>query len=165
MKEEEPFALSRRGLLGGGAFAILSPQVVRGYQANSQISVGLIGSGGRGSYDASIVNADPRARVTALCDLFDDRIESATQKVKAKGPKIYKDFEKMLAAPDIDAVVIATPPFEHPRMLEAAVEARKHIYCEKPAGVDLEGVKRWLPGDKSGYADLTVAMREQGYLG
>jgi len=142
MKEEEPFALSRRGLLGGGAFAILSPQVVRGYQANSQISVGLIGSGGRGSYDASIVNADPRARVTALCDLFDDRIESATQKVKAKGPKIYKDFEKMLAAPDIDAVVIATPPFEHPRMLEAAVEARKHIYCEKPAGVDLEGVKR-----------------------
>jgi myo-inositol 2-dehydrogenase / D-chiro-inositol 1-dehydrogenase len=39
-------------------------------------------------------------------------------------------------------VVIATPPFEHPRMLEAAVEAGKHIYCEKPAGVDLEGVKR-----------------------
>lgn len=142
MKEEQPFSLSRRGLLGGGAFAILSPQVVRGYQANSQISVGLIGSGGRGSYDASIVNADPRARVTALCDLFDDRIESATQKVKATGPRIYKDFEKMLAAPDIDAVVIATPPFEHPRMLEAAVQARKHIYCEKPAGVDLEGVKR-----------------------
>ncbi|HEV2691005.1 MAG TPA: Gfo/Idh/MocA family oxidoreductase [Bryobacteraceae bacterium] len=134
--------LSRRGLLTGGTFAILSPQVVRGYQANSKISVGLIGSGGRGSYDASIVNADPRARVTALCDLFDDRIESATTKVKAVGPRVYKDFEKMLAAPDIDAVVIATPPFEHPRMLEAAVEARKHIYCEKPAGVDLEGVKR-----------------------
>ena len=30
--------------------------------------------------------------------------------------------------------------------------------------MDLEGVKRWLPGDKSGYADLTEAMREQGYL-
>lgn len=134
--------VSRRGVIGAGAFAILSPQVVRGYQANSKISVGLIGSGGRGSYDASIVNADPRARVTALCDLFDDRIESATTKVKAQGPRVYKDFEKMLAAPDIDAVVIATPPFEHPRMLEAAIEARKHIYCEKPAGVDLEGVKR-----------------------
>ena len=134
--------VTRRGLLTAGTFAILSPRVVRGYQANSKISVGLIGSGGRGSYDASIVNADPRARVTALCDLFDDRIETATQKVKAVGPRVYKDFEKMLAAPDIDAVVIATPPFEHPRMLEAAVQARKHIYCEKPAGVDLEGVKR-----------------------
>ncbi len=141
MKEQEQL-LSRRNLLAGTTFAIMSPQAVRGFQANSKVSVGLIGSGGRGSYDASIVNADPRARVTALCDLYDDRLETATQKIKATGPKIYKDFEKMLASPDIDAVVIATPPFEHPRMLEAAVQAGKHVYCEKPAGVDIEGVKR-----------------------
>jgi predicted dehydrogenase len=141
MKEQDQL-LSRRNLLAGTTFAIVSPQAVRGFQANSKISVGLIGSGGRGSYDASIVNADPRARVTALCDLYDDRLETATQKIKAAGPKVYKDFEKLLASPDIDAVVIATPPFEHPRMLEAAVQAGKHVYCEKPAGVDIEGVKR-----------------------
>ncbi len=141
MKDQENL-LSRRNLIAGTTFAIMSPQTVRGFQANSKISVGLIGSGGRGSYDATIVNADPRARVTALCDLFDDRVETATQKIKANGPKVYKDFEKLLASPDIDAVVIATPPFEHPRMLEAAVQAGKHIYCEKPAGVDIEGVKR-----------------------
>ena len=139
---EQQKAVSRRGLLAGGSLAILSPQVVRGSQANSKISVGLIGSGGRGSYDAAIVNADPRARVTALCDLYDDRLERAAQQIKAPDAKLYKDFEKLLGSPDIDAVVIATPPFEHPRMLEAAIEARKHIYCEKPAGVDLAGVKR-----------------------
>ena len=147
-------SVSRRNFLQGGAaaagtFTILSPQIVRGYQANSKISVGLIGTGNRGSYDASIVNADPRARVTALCDLFDDRIEKGTQKIKAAGPRTYKDFEKLLAAPDIDAVVIATPPFEHPRMLEAAVQARKHIYCEKPAGVDLEGVRRVIAAGRN----------------
>ena len=141
MKQQDQL-LSRRNILAGTTFAIMSPQAVRGFQANSKISVGLIGSGGRGSYDASIVNADPRARVTALCDLYDDRLETATQKIKAAGPKVYKDFEKLLASPDIDAVVIATPPFEHPRMLEAAVQAGKHVYCEKPAGVDIEGVKR-----------------------
>jgi myo-inositol 2-dehydrogenase/D-chiro-inositol 1-dehydrogenase len=139
--------VSRRGFLGGtgavaGTFAILAPQTVRGYQANSKVSVGLIGTGGRGSYDASIVNADPRARVTALCDLYDDRLEVGAQKIKAVGPKVFKDYEKLLASPDIDAVVIATPPFEHPRMLEAAVQAGKHVYCEKPAGVDLEGIQR-----------------------
>lgn len=139
--------VSRRGFLGGtgavaGTFAILAPQTVRGYQANSKVSVGLIGTGGRGSYDASIVNADPRARVTALCDLYDDRLEVGAQKIKAVGPKVFKDYEKLLASPDIDAVVIATPPFEHPRMLEAAVQAGKHVYCEKPAGVDIEGIKR-----------------------
>ena len=124
-----------------GTFTIVSPEQVRGSQANSRVSVGLIGSGGRGSYDAMNVNADPRARVTALCDMFDDRIESATRTIKADRPAVYKDFEKLLAAPSIDAVIIATPPFEHPRMLAAAVDAKKHVYCEKPMGVDLEGVR------------------------
>ena len=120
----------------------MSPQAVRGSQANSQISVGLIGSGGRGTYDARIVNGDPRAHVSALCDLFDDRLEQATTELKLQNPKKYKDFEKLLAAPDIDAVIIATPPFEHPRMLSAAVDAKKHIYCEKPMGVDLAGAQQ-----------------------
>lgn len=138
---------SRRDLLTGGTaaaatFTILNPQTVRGYQANSKISVGLIGVGGRGTYDAGIVNADPRARITALCDPFDDRIEMGTQKLKLTKPAVYKDFEKLLAAPDIDAVIIATPPFEHPRMLDVAVDAKKHTYCEKPMGVDLEGCRR-----------------------
>jgi len=103
--------------------------------------VGLIGAGNRGSYDGAIIHADPRAQITALCDLFDDRIEMATQKIKVQNPRVYKDFEKLLAS-DVDAVLIATPPFEHPRQLEAAVQAKKHIYCEKPMGVDVAGVKR-----------------------
>lgn len=135
---------SRRAVLpatAAGAFTILSPHLVRGTQANSQVSVGLIGCGGRGTYDATIVHADPRARITAVCDLFDDRIDTAIPKIKAGSPAIYKDFEKLIAS-NVDAVIIATPPFEHPRMLEAAVDARKHIFCEKPMGVDVEGCRR-----------------------
>ncbi len=143
--------VSRRNFIGSAAasFSIVAPQSVRGSQANSKISVGLIGTGNRGGYDATIVNADPRARVTALCDLFDDRIEKATTQIRAQNPKIYKDFEKLLAAPDIDAVIIATPPFEHPRMLEAAVAAKKHVYCEKPMGVDLPGVQRSMKASRA----------------
>jgi predicted dehydrogenase len=146
MSESGP-GLSRRQLLEktgaavAAGFTIVRPEAVRGSQANSKITVGLIGVGGRGQYDASIFNADPRARVTALCDLFDDRIEIGTQKIKIEKPAVYKDYEKLLAAADLDAVVIATPPFEHPRMLAAAIQARKHVYCEKPMGVNLEGVK------------------------
>lgn len=145
-----PPSFSRRNFIGSAAtaFSIVAPQSVRGSQANSKISVGLIGSGGRGSYDATIVNADPRARVTALCDLFDDRIEKASAQIRVESPKVYKDFQKMLASPDIDAVIIATPPFEHPRMLAAAVESKKHIYCEKPMGVDLEGVKTCIQASR-----------------
>ena len=146
MDQPQP-QVSRRDMLrkastaGVAAFTFVRPESVRGSDANSAISVGLIGAGNRGTYDASIVHADPRARITAVCDLFDDRTEAAIPKIKVEKPAVYRDFEKLLAS-DVDAVIIATPPFEHPRMLAAAVQAGKHVYCEKPAGVDLEGCKK-----------------------
>ncbi len=127
--------------MAAGAFTIMSPQLVRGSDANSAVSVGLIGVGGRGTWDAGIVTRDSRARVTALCDKFSDHIDAGATRLKLQKPVTYTDFEKLLASSDIDAVLIATPPFEHPRMLSAAVDAKKHIYCEKPMGVNLEGVK------------------------
>jgi predicted dehydrogenase len=136
-------AYSRRALFtGAAAFTIVKPQAVRGSQANSKISVGLIGSGNRGTYDATIVHADPRAQVAALCDKFDDRIEMAQSKLKLASPKTFNDYQKLLADSSIDAVIIATPPFEHPPMLEAAIDAKKHVYCEKPMGVDAAGCQR-----------------------
>ena len=151
--------------VAAAGFTIVRPEAVRGSQANSKITVGLIGVGGRGSYDASIFNADPRARVTALCDLFDDRLEVGIQKIKAEKPTIYKDFEKLLAANDLDAVIIATPPFEHPRMLEAAVESRKHVYCEKPMGVDLEGVKKVIDAGRKADPKKNVSVGFQQRYG
>jgi len=161
---QEHAGLSRKHFLAAtAAFAIVPPQAVRGSQASSKISVGLIGSGGRGVYDATIVHADPRARITALCDLFDDRIEVATQRLKLEKPAVYRDFEKLLAS-DVDAVVIATPPFEHPRMLEAAIQARKHVYCEKPMGVDVEGCKRVIAaGRKADPAKCVSVGFQQRY--
>jgi predicted dehydrogenase len=139
--------LSRRALLASTTFTIVAPQAVRGTQANSTVTVGLIGSGGRGSYDASIVHADPRARITAICDLFEDRFETAKQRIKVENPQTYTDYQKLLAS-DVDAVIIATPPFAHPEHLEAAVQAKKHIYCEKPMGVDAAGAKRIIAASK-----------------
>lgn len=141
--------LSRRRVIGGAAsFSIVSAQAVRGTQANSKISVGLVGSGGRGTYDARITHADPRAQVTALCDLFDDRIEAAANQLKLEKYDKFTDYKELLASSSIDAVIIATPPFLHPEMLEAAVDSGKHIYCEKPAGVDADGCKRVIRASK-----------------
>jgi predicted dehydrogenase len=170
MSESTP-SLSRRQLVEktgaalAAGFTIVRPESVRGSQANSKIAVGLIGVGGRGQYDATIFNADPRARVTALCDLFDDRIEIGTQKIKIEKPTVYKDYEKLLAANDLDAVIIATPPFEHPRMLAAAIESRKHVYCEKPMGVDLEGVKKIIAASRKADPKKNVSVGFQQRYG
>ncbi len=154
--------MRKGGAVAATTFSIVAPQTVRGYQANSKITVGLIGAGNRGSYDAGIFHGDSRAQVTALCDLFPDRIEKATAQLKLQNPSTYTDFEKLLAS-NVDAVLIATPPFEHPRMLEAAVQARKHIYCEKPMGVDLAGVKRVIAAGKKQDAkkDLAVGFQQR----
>jgi len=161
---------TRRNFLSGaaaaaGAFTIVTPQSVRGTEANSQVAVGLIGCGNRGSYDASIVHADPRAKVMALCDKFQDQFDKSETTIKSQNTRKYTDFEKLLAAADIDAVFIVTPPFEHPRMLEAAIQAKKHIYCEKPIGVDVEGVKRAMAAGKKADKTKTIAVGFQQRYG
>ncbi|MDX2151880.1 MAG: Gfo/Idh/MocA family oxidoreductase [Bryobacteraceae bacterium] len=158
--------MDRRDFIQGGAaaFTIVGAQAVRGSQANSKISVGLIGSGGRGTYDATIVHGDPRAGITALCDRFTDRIESATARLKLEKPAAYTDYEKLLAS-NVDAVIIATPPFEHPPMLEAAIEAKKHVYCEKPMGVDVEGCKRVIRAGRKADAKKCISVGFQQRYG
>ena len=129
--------ISRRRLLGA-ATALAG---ARGSAANSAVTVGLLGSGNRGTLVAAFLVKTPGARLTALCDLYDDRIETAQARIPVGRPAVYKDYRKLLAS-DVDAVIIATPIFLHPEHFEAAVAADKHIYIEKPAGVDVAGCKR-----------------------
>jgi predicted dehydrogenase len=143
---------------------IVNPQAVRGSQANSAITFGLIGSGGRGSYDAGIVVKDPRARLAALCDLFDDRLDAAATRLKLEKPTTYKDYQKLLAS-DLDAVIIATPPFLHPEQFEAAVDAKKHIYCEKPMGVDAAGCRKVMAAAKRADPKKCIAVGFQQRYG
>ena len=147
--------LHRRNLLLSAA--LVPFQTVRGTAANSAVKVGLIGSGGRGTYDASIVAKDPKARLVAICDIFDDRIEKAKAKIPAPDVIVFRDYKELLAS-DVDAVIIATPVFLHPEHFEAAVEAGKNIYIEKPAGLDVAGCKRVMRAADGADRKLNIAF-------
>lgn len=139
--------ITRRHLISGAAAAalIVRPDTAFSCQANSKVAFGIIGTGGRGSYVGALMTKDPNARLVAICDIFPDRIDHAKTAIPgAAGARVYKDLNELLAQPDIDAVLIATPVFLHPAHFEAAVKAKKHIYCEKPAGAGVKGVKRLL---------------------
>ncbi|MBK5295045.1 MAG: Gfo/Idh/MocA family oxidoreductase [Acidobacteriia bacterium] len=123
------------------SFMIVKPQSVRGSQANSALSLGLIGSGNRGMYVSGIFAKNEYLKVASFCDIYDDKIQAAQQKYS--GAKAFKNYKDLLAT-DVDAVYIATPAFLHPEHFEAAVNARKHIFMEKPAGVDAAGCHRVL---------------------
>jgi myo-inositol 2-dehydrogenase/D-chiro-inositol 1-dehydrogenase len=148
--------IARRAFLGGAAgIMILKPGTVRGSAANSAVRVGLLGCGGRGTADAEGLSVSGGARVTALADIFEDQLTAAKKRFDAlaqkrgyagvdasqlfSGPQAY---ERIVSSKEIDAVVITSPPYFHPQHLAAAVDAGKHIYCEKPVAVDVAGAKR-----------------------
>ncbi|MEK7403485.1 MAG: Gfo/Idh/MocA family oxidoreductase [Acidobacteriota bacterium] len=151
--------ISRRAVLGGVAAsaAITKPKTALGSQASSAIRMGIIGTGGRGRYVGGIFAKDSRSRIVAICDIYPDRVDLAkTQIPTADQARVYKDYRELLAQTDIDAVLIATPVFLHPEHFEAAAKARKHIYCEKPAGADVAGVKRLMRAAEA--ADKTKSI-------
>jgi myo-inositol 2-dehydrogenase / D-chiro-inositol 1-dehydrogenase len=134
----------RHFITGGGAaagFLILNSQTARGSQANSALSLGVIGCGGRGMYVSGIFAKHEFLKVTAICDIYDDRIKAGQEKYS--GARVFKNYNDLLAS-DVDAVLIATPAYLHPEHFEAAVKARKHIFLEKPAAVDAKGCQRVL---------------------
>jgi len=161
-KPEEPCnateKLDRRKFLGiaaaGAGVMYMQPRLVFGTEANSAVRVGLLGCGGRGTEDASNL-VDAGARVVALADLFQDQLDAARnhfdQLQQAKGyaaldsSQLFvgpKAFEQIANSKDVDAMVVATPPYYHPQHLEAAVAGGKHVYLEKPVAVDVPGAHK-----------------------
>jgi predicted dehydrogenase len=115
---------------GAATMAALAPAVAIG--ANDRIRMGVIGVGGQGTgHVAGLVKrakAD-NVEVVAVCDVYRRRITRAQSISKAEG---YSDYRKVLERPDIDAVLIATPDHWHAKIAGDALEAGKHVYCEKP---------------------------------
>ncbi|MFN7997672.1 MAG: Gfo/Idh/MocA family oxidoreductase [Bryobacteraceae bacterium] len=151
--------ITRRQALTGAAtnLMILKSGTAFGSQANSAVSFGIIGTGGRGTYVGTHMAHDPRAKLVAICDIFPDRIDSAKTEIPgADKARVFRNHEELLNQPDIDAVLITSPVFRHPEHFEAAARARKHIYCEKPAGADVPGVKRLMRAAESADPAKTV---------
>ena len=133
--------LNRRDFLAGAAVMASSGLA----QTSAEpVRTGHIGTGNRGSYLLSAVLDQPNFKVTAVCDLKPDRLDKAASKAAAAKPKTYKDYHQLLADKDVEAVYIATPCDLHVEMAIAALKAGKHVYCEKPAGINPESIKQLL---------------------
>ena len=112
------------------------------------LKAGLIGCGGRGcGAAANFLDAGPNLQVTALADVFPDRIAEARRLLKEhRGQDIpesrcfvgFDAYQKLLET-DVDLVLHATPPHFRPMHAAAAIDARKHLFIEKPVSVDVPG--------------------------
>ena len=133
-------------------FNILSARESKNYLNSDTLKVGLIGCGGRGSGAAlQAVQSDPNVVLTAMADLFQDRLDASINNLRMEAPdkiKVAEDHKfigfdayKEVLKSDVDVVILATPPSFRPAHLAAAVDAGKHIFCEKPVAVDAPGIR------------------------
>lgn len=138
---------SRRSFVGSTAaagvavFGALAPSTVLG--ANDRINFGCIGTGGMGTgHLNSLVNRseDDNIRVAMVCDCYKRRVSRSEEICRAKGytAKGTMNYREVLDNPDVDAVLIATPDHWHSKISIEAMEAGKHVYCEKPMTLTVE---------------------------
>mgnify|MGYP002783844623 CR=1 FL=1 len=97
---------------------------------NGKLQFALIGCGGMGQGDA---NSQTRlgAKLVAACDIYTGRLERMKE-VYGKDILATRDYREVLARPDIDSVIIATPDHWHGQISVDALKAGKHVYCQKP---------------------------------
>jgi myo-inositol 2-dehydrogenase/D-chiro-inositol 1-dehydrogenase len=146
---------STAAMVGGTLAATMAGARSAHAAGSDTLKVGLVGCGGRGMGAANnAMAADENVQLTALADLFADKVEEArTQLSKQVGSKYQVpedhcfagfDAYKQLLETDVDVVLLCTTPHYRPVQLRAAVEAGKHIFCEKPVAVDPVGVRSVL---------------------
>ena len=102
-----------------------------------EVRFGIAGLGRLGKVHAgNIASRIPGAKLVAACSIVEAELEYAREKLGIT--KTYTDFREMVKDPDLDAVAIVTTSSEHCWQIEAALDAGKHVFCDKPLGVTLE---------------------------
>lgn len=133
--------ISRRNFFGAAAVG----GAVRG--ANDRIRFGIIGSGDRGCRLLQSARLLPDVSLVAVCDIYDAHLKRGME-FAAPGAAAGRDYRRVTERKDVDAVIVATPNHWHARIAEAALEAGKDVYLEKPMTHRLEEGRRLIAAAK-----------------
>jgi predicted dehydrogenase len=103
---------------------------IRTVKAADQVPYGMIGTGSRGSYLLRHLAKIDNGRCVALCDINPEALDRGVKTIGGN-PKTFKDYRELLAQKDVEAVFVTSPLFLHYPMTKDALEAGKHVFCEK----------------------------------
>ncbi len=122
--------------------------------------IGVVGCGSIGpTHGAAARQIPDEAELIATCDVLPERAKAMAQKFDVT--RVYSSFDQVLADKDIDIVSICTPSGMHADMAVAAMEAGKHVICEKPMEVTLEACDRMIDAEKRTGKKLTVISQHR----
>ena len=156
---------SRRNFLAGATAAaagllIVEPRQVAAAEANSKITLGLIGCGGRGNWIANLFQQHGGYQFVATADYFPDRAKAAAQRLGVAENHAFSGLSgyKRLLDARPDAIVIESPPYFHAEQAMAGVDAGCHVYCAKPVAVDVPGCQTMAEAGRKGTEKKRVVL-------
>ena len=114
-----------------------------------KLRIGIIGCGGiaNGKHMPSLKELND-VEMVAFCDLILERAEQAAKEYGTQDAKVYTDYKELLADPTIDVVHVLTPNRSHSFITVDALEAGKHVMCEKPMAINSAEAKKMLDAAK-----------------
>lgn len=159
MSNQRTLMGNRRTFLSGASALAAAAALPGGVHAQGSevIKVGLIGCGGRGTGAANnALRADPHVRLTAMGDVFGDKIQASLNQLKGEAEVAGRievkpetsftgfDAYKKVIESGVDVVLLTTPPHFRAEQIRYAIEKGKHVFAEKPVAVDPSGVRKVL---------------------
>ncbi|GAK39865.1 Gfo/Idh/MocA family oxidoreductase [Paenibacillus urinalis] len=126
------------------------------------LKVAIIGCGGiaNGKHMPSL-SKQKNAEMVAFCDIVESRAEEAASKFGAEGAKVYTDYQELLKDKSIDIVHVCTPNDSHSVITVAALEAGKHVMCEKPMAKTSEQALEMIEAAKRTGKKLSIAYQNR----
>jgi len=161
-----PARMSRRDFAKASAIAGFAVATSKSGIAAANVDtlkVGLLGCGGRGTgATINMLQSDNNVKLVAMADVFQDRLDESKERIyRHDNEKVRSKFDvedelcfvgldayKKILATDIDIIIEGSPPYSRPKHIEAAVNAKKHIFTEKPAAVDPAGIRQFMAAAK-----------------
>lgn len=129
----------------------------------SKLKIGIIGCGGiaNGKHMPALQQQSHRVEMVAFCDIIEERAKKAAEKFGTSDAKVYTDYKLLLEDNSIDVVHVCTPNRSHCEITVAALEAGKHVMCEKPMAKTAADAKLMLDTAKRTGKKLTIGYQNR----
>ena len=133
---------------------------------NTMVRIGIIGCGGiaNGKHMPSLKKL-PNVEMVAFCDLIVERAEAAKAKYGTPDAAVYTDYKELLADKTIDVVHVCTPNRSHSFITVDALDAGKHVMCEKPMAINSAEARKMLDAQKRSGKKLTIGYQSRQAAG
>lgn len=128
-----------------------------------RLKVGIIGCGGiaNGKHMPSLAKLKTTVEMVAFCDIVKERAEEAVKKYGTEDAKVYTDYKELLNDPSIEVVHVCTPNKSHADISVYALEAGKHVMCEKPMAKTAADARRMVEAAKRTGRKLTIGYQNR----